>query len=1069
MSPEVAEELRGTSLVIGDDLYPLDRDQSGQPIYANTDPVSLGRSDVVPQVPVSDTWDLLIGGMGEMRRISPGSRGYAFSDQMEWTTGRGRLSPTKESINPTKPAIDARTFGFEGRPNGQAVFKTGEFLSGAATDAHGFGAQSPMKGMITFLANADVGEDGAPASSFDECIGIGFSDGVNNMSCFVAAEDGTTTRVFRSHSQTNCFEVNEPSANSNPKYVEGKVTSFDGTNINMTWDEPGAAAKRFNWWGIGGPDVKVKVGEFEVATNGVNNIITNVGFKPDLMFFAYTAQVQDIQETPDTHGIISIGIVDSGLNQGATAMSMKSSVTTTVNNCRVTTERCLIELDENGAHQNNYKVSSMFGGATGGGFIFAADTIPSTPHRVLYMAIKGVQSSVAQVAKPTTAIDQPASDPGFTSESFLTLMTNALSNNLTTNDAVLAMSATAAAASGATSCWLFNDVDGTPQTALERLSDSDSGLQMLTTKGGIIDNVSVVDEIDTGVAGWLRWTTVDGNSSLMLRVALAANDISDQSFIHHVNGENVTRFYVDDNGAIIEDFVWNFPAGKAGRPALFGTTPDNAQWYVPMGEEVFLQRLQVIADVGVATAGDFLTVTTSNGAVANYSARAMAVTNKGASAALVRGGLGDGTTFNQHKVDQSTQPPGSENFGADTDVGGGDSPITDLVDSGNILFCAKADNLYEFRVAGIARQISRFNQDSKPDGSSTLEVPSGGNVTYYNHDRLYFWTGGDLFPVSHDELPTGVLQDIDGISHVPIRGRHLSTLVVSDNMIYSSYAVTEGGTTVTHILAGRREKGQTRLKWDTYKTCDAVARLFYFDAANRLWYNCLDGTVNYIQLGTDGDPYAARDNRGYGETDTQHQTVFSESDFGFPLDKKQINLVEIYYRNHPGNDTIPIQLALKFDGGSFTPIGTIITGDPADRPIGRRFINGRSEATAGVYIQPIILIDNNVGGTYTPAPDLTPFEIWWIRVSGWVRPRKARRIKFTVDPTREVGEGVNPLKDPPEMLSDLQAMEGGIVQLFTDPDTIAGSIYVTSVVQRQAGSDPVKFLIDVEAVIWPTS
>lgn len=1035
----------GTDIAIADDAsetnqkrYPLalevGRDGVARLGFRRLGSVDLHGAD--PRIPVWEEWDFGVGsgGMGQMRRRNRNSNNIYFTDGVDVTSTAGaRLPPRKVTLTPTRVPVDKGAWFFEDTPDGNAVFNSGTLTAGDTTVAHGLSTTPAL--FIVTGTNEATAQDGSYTN--DAAVSIGWSDGTNNAVVTFTAENGAgTSNTGRAYNNDACI-WHDSDADGTPN-DEAVVTSFDATNVNLTWAADSGSGI-YQWIAIGGADVSASVDEFTLNTSTGNQSVTGVGFEPSLVLLlsALTTSTGF-----SSNAGLAMGAMDNSGNQFAASVGSQDNQSTSDSFSYASSTHALVDITlTNGSKIGGIKYSSM----DADGFTFNVSDAAGSAKLVSALSIKGLQAKIVSFAKSTSTGNEPAQDPGFATEAFMVFGGNQTALDTTTDSASFGMSFVTAADEDRAMAFFDEDAQGTTDSG----SAFDSASACL-----IVSDTAIIDEascgnIDMGTAGWLNWATNSGAQQYLHAIGLAGMASSNTKMIHFTNGQSLTKMSVAANVITEEESHDWGAAAVSGQPAEFENV-----WYVPLGTEADAQKITAIGDSG--TDNTYADVTHSG---AGIKAHAFSNLQDGIVARIARG-------LNQYadtSADGSTWSGGAD-ASTGFEIGDSSNDITNLIPASEGLHIGKTDNLYFMDTGGNNDPVTSFPQSKSHEhngqGMVTFE---GTDVVIYNHESGLFLFDGSSRPqrIAFEAiLENGFYANI---THEPYKCHYHECVTIGDYLYFLAH-VTESSSTKTYIgqLKIDREAGGYTVH--IADRLDGVARGLFVDSENRLWTGHVGGgVILYWKLGDDGSLDAGRDSIGHGAASETRRLYLGEIDMGFPYVLKQLRSVETITE---GTHTeITLAPAFFHDASTeVTPLSAEVTA------AGRTQLYVNTLGTNDTFFRSMAAVQYKTTGSYTNT-GTDPLRLIKYRVNAFLRPQAsdfADAYEIIINTGIEGSDGQDLPDDARTMRTNLAALKGAAPKYVTGPDGIQRWLMFTEVSEPEVldTEDGVTWVIRLEAAEW---
>lgn len=496
-----------------------------------------------------------------------------------------------------------------------------------------------------------------------------------------------------------------------------------------------------------------------------------------------------------------------------------------------------------------------------------------------------------------------------------------------------------------------------------------------------------------------------------------------------VNGRFGYRMTVSGTTITITHEVDFGASAAAGRPDKF-----EGLWYIPLGASVDFAEVTTPATFSTTAAGG------------SMRALAFSVYQDGSTSKLARG-------YSTNLVAlAATAPLTAGNWGSGFEVGDTSDAITSIVDTGVSLFVAKVDNMYVFDGTGNNYPVFHFARGTgdATNGVGLAAIPST-STALYNHQSGLHLAASDTVALNIGPDGNIARQAIPGLSLEPFRGRHYET-VVYGSWVYSLYRVTDGGSTRTYTLAGRRVQGLQSIVWHTYALFEGAARGLFVDSSQRLW-NIEGTTIGFRQLGQDGSPDAGGSSNGRGTVSTTHRLVLPSTDFGFPTTTKQLQRARVTVRGV--STASPAQFRVIRDGGTIENVSAQMTTAGTHS---RWWTAGLNDTC--IYATPVLEVVTTSG--YAPAS--SDPQVWAVEVDALLLPTGAAIIKGIIDCEAPFSDGQQQI-DPPRVIRDRLAelrRTASVTIIDIDGGHVEANVVDVSDIQVAEGPDGVsRYIVEV--------
>lgn len=976
--------------VINGDSYDLYRDKERGPAWWKEGGLDLQEGKA--KEPASAVWDRgWRDGMGETKRFSRDSKGYAFSENIDCTPdGYARLSARRITATPTNAPADAKTYFHQASSAGAATFHVGSLVkntsAGTQTQTVAHGLSVAPKAMIFWSAGKTA--SGTVGGGFRAFFGV--TDGTTqrgNAWRDTDAEAAPGTPGSAYHNAAIVIATGQAGSTA----IQGGVLSanWGATNFQIDWTENDTAADIIHFVAVGGADVSAKVVGWVPSSGTGNKSVTGVGFAPTVVIHGVQANRTAVGTATDYY--VGLGAMDGSGNQWAIGVSGSHGAATDTTR-KQTKDKCL---RVQGTGSGNDLDAASFVSMDSDGFTvnFTANTTPTALR--FSLCLKGIRAKAGSWNKAVGA--GPAADAvtgvGFTPGALIL----ASFQNITasTGQAHARMGLGAGSAAGAVEASAFSSTDNLATTSTDGLDDTALIFEKIDNDTQTEDATATLTSLDSD-GFTLSWATNDAVATEMLYLALATAT-SGSSYVYCHSGQRTWKMSVASNAiTMVEEKDWTGTA-VAGQPWKFETL-----WYLPLGGAVVFQELATIVDSGTDT---------WTAAGAGLYATAFTTAQDGSVARFLRGRP-------TNIVDlAATAPRTAGSWGDDFEVGDTSSAVVEAVDTGAMQSVSKTDGLYRFSTPGTATKVP-FATTVDADGGVGLVGVSGTEVAFVSYPAGLGYTDGQHVKfVGPDTIRTN--EAIPNVSLEPFRGRHYENAIFG-RWIYSLYRVTESSTTRTYILAGYIHQlgANPLIEWHTpFMETGSARGLGIFEVNDKvtLWTQ-VGGQFVYRVIGQDGSPNAGRDSIGYGAASTSYNLYLPMDDMGLPNTLKHLRCFEIKTRGVDA--TCPVQLQILRDGGSAENVGATITGNG----VSKRYwtLNTNDTERDGM---PLLNITTTSGFDNTTADP----QVWGVTIRTRPRPDRGGIYHIIIDTGSRYGEA--------KLRRDnLKALENGAPVTCLDPD-----------------------------------
>lgn len=237
-------------------------------------------------------------------------------------------------------------------------------------------------------------------------IGIGFTDGTNNVNVGASSQDATSgSNTRRSASITKCVEALVGSTSAT--LFEGDFDSFTTDGIIIDFTKAPASGTLVTCVLIGGGTTDAFAGFKDLGTGTAPVDITDPGFEPDLVLIAGVGASSDI--VLGVNAILHLGFAHKGGNQKGISFSDQDSQVTT--NVSMSTRSA----DVNGQVFNASQVWFATVGEVANGFSMTPN-VSTGSDRVYYLALKFSSDTLVSAFSqdsPTVTGSKSYTEPGF--------------------------------------------------------------------------------------------------------------------------------------------------------------------------------------------------------------------------------------------------------------------------------------------------------------------------------------------------------------------------------------------------------------------------------------------------------------------------------------------------------------------------------------------------------------------------------------------------------------------------------------------------------------------------------
>ena len=279
---------------------------------------------------------------------------------------------------------------------GKTRVKVGNFTKsttvGQQSIPHGLGVIP--KALILWTAGGDA--DGVFRDGFRFAFGV--TDGTTSRSAAAASENA---RDFASASRGQANKVLTLIEGGEIVRAEADLLSWDEAAFTLNWtsNDP-STPYLIHFIAIGGADVLAKVVQWQVPTEVGDKSVTGVGFRPDLVIHAHSGGLTDTPPAISEHGTFGLGVMDKNGGLWASEFHGVNGRSTNDTQRGQQTDSAIY------AFRNTLEVGykGSYVSIDPDGFTLNFSTIPfPTPFQVFSLALKGVQSKVGSLSKPSGA------------------------------------------------------------------------------------------------------------------------------------------------------------------------------------------------------------------------------------------------------------------------------------------------------------------------------------------------------------------------------------------------------------------------------------------------------------------------------------------------------------------------------------------------------------------------------------------------------------------------------------------------------------------------------------------
>lgn len=232
---------------------------------------------------------------------------------------------------------------------------------------------------------------------------LGATDGTNQFTVSTRSRDNVGTSVT-AHLQDSTFLWSEVATNTNTQITnEAVITSLDSDGFTVTWNVATAGTEEY--FCLGGSDISVKVGKFDMNGSTGNQAVTGVGFLPKAVLFFNT--IDDLTEGVAANTQLTIGAAVSSSARWASSFFDDDFAATMITADYITASSCISKIDASAVTMAADLVSLDSDG-------FTINVTTALNATVQYIALGGnIQAAVGVTQQPATAIDVSVTGVGF--------------------------------------------------------------------------------------------------------------------------------------------------------------------------------------------------------------------------------------------------------------------------------------------------------------------------------------------------------------------------------------------------------------------------------------------------------------------------------------------------------------------------------------------------------------------------------------------------------------------------------------------------------------------------------
>lgn len=312
---------------------------------------------------------------------------------------------------------------------------------------------------------------------------------------------GNTRRAFVSDKV-----VNTTDGSGTAEWIADLV-SLDADGFTLNWSNTASSGYEFYFLCLGGDDLSVKVGTFDISSGTGSQAVTGVGFQPDCVLMCFTKN--DTTEGQEAHATFVWGMGDGTRQNTGSFHDNDANGDGNMHANRIQNNDDILNHTFEGSNLVNCELSSL----DADGFTINRTTTTETP-RVGYIALAGIDVRVDQFTGNTSTGVQTVSGVGFTPKAGV-IYSVGTTDEAEADDAILSMGF--AISSSSRVCMSLLSEDGLAVSNCEKQTDASNVLcfQAAASKEALGD----FDGFASGQFG-VDWTTVDANARIISYLAL---------------------------------------------------------------------------------------------------------------------------------------------------------------------------------------------------------------------------------------------------------------------------------------------------------------------------------------------------------------------------------------------------------------------------------------------------------------------------------------------------------------------------------------------------------------------
>lgn len=279
---------------------------------------------------------------------------------------------------------------------------------------------TPKAALIT-LIGATVND----TARMDARIVTGAVTGTSNQwSCGYTTDDAVTTSAVRSYGSKTALLFGKNAGGANQ--FRAIYVSFDADGITIDWTDPPPDPWMIHITFFGGVDLNAEANTVAPGAQDNETNVTSPGFEPDAVFSSFVDDPFDEGGTSSARTSWGWTLNDTVDVNNCVSYAQRNAQTTTAVFGRVSTDRCLVRLDNSGSILNSAEITTF---DASGFSVFARDGTWATAE-MGYLALEfdGLSASVDIVDSPTGTGNDSETAPGFTpqlSMRFMSMITAA--------------------------------------------------------------------------------------------------------------------------------------------------------------------------------------------------------------------------------------------------------------------------------------------------------------------------------------------------------------------------------------------------------------------------------------------------------------------------------------------------------------------------------------------------------------------------------------------------------------------------------------------------------------------